>query len=261
MQINTIMKHLNYINFIILFTVFVFIGCDKDEPIVNDAYDITPQMIWNKNTTWWEAREITYTENNEIKNGYLLIKYYLLDATFFGKKYLRTIVDAENMYPFTVSHNDEYVRLDGTKVYGLNIETGEEILFHDFSKWVDGGDILIQSIEDAPEQIHADYFSELDCSHAEAYDSKTPWKIYGINGQYDYIRYIGEINGRGLTNYKSRTREGATFDFGVVSDKSIIIIIYNDYDYSGHRCSFIHPEYQKFKKMAVDFRKLNTEQL
>lgn len=254
------MKYRNYINYIILLTVFVFIGCtdDKDEPILDGPDEISPSLIWNPDTYWIEAREITYTENNETKNGYLLIKYYLLDATFFGKKYLRTIVDTENMYPFTVSHNDEYVRLDGTKVYGLNIETGEEILFHDFSTWVDGGDITIQSINDGPEHIHADYFSELDCSLAEEYDSKSPWKIYGINGQYDYIRYIGEINGRGLTNYKSRTREGATFDFGVVSDKSTIIIISNT---DRRICSFIHPEYKKFKKMAVDFRKFNTVQL
>ena len=263
MQINTIMKYRNYINYIILLTAFVFIGCadDKDEPILDGPYDITPQLIWDCHAYWVEAREVTYKENNKTKTGYLLLNYYLEDAIIFGKKYVKTVLAREDVFSFTESHNNEYLRLDGTKVYGLDIETGEEILFHDFSTWVDGGDITIQSINDGPEHIHADYFSELDCSLAEEYDSKSPWKIYGINGQYDYIRYIGEINGRGLTNYKSRTREGATFDFGVVSDKSTIIIIYNGRENMQNLCPFIHPEYHRFINSEVDLRMLINSQL
>ena len=237
--------------------VFFLFGCynNNDEPIMITQDDLTPDIIWNNFTSWTEARKVIYTDNDESKEGYLLTNFNLYATEVFGKKYLNTTVDEP--YNFTSSYNDEYLRLSGNKLYGLDIHTGKEILFHDFSTWKNGGDITIQNINDEPERIHADSFLELETT--KWYSGKKQWKIYGKDGEWNYIRYIGEVNNRGLTNYMSRTRKGVTFENGVVSEKAIILKI----EYFGKKVwgvgnnqdpvCFRHPNYKNIMDSIIPF--------
>lgn len=240
-----------------IFAKFLAVGCmamllsacsdDPTDDVLAADGDLTPEMIWGeKGLMWSEAHKVTYRSDDvpdEMKTGYMIIKYMMQPRNFFGKKYLEVFV--RNHHNFIIPEHEEYLRLSGNKVYGLDVTTGEEILFHDFSTWTDGGTITIGSLDPAAcLSVPVVRFAALPFGGA------LPYAVYGKDGATDYVRFIGEISGRGLTNYMSSVRGGAKFAGGEVSEESIVLEIYSP---AVFKTVFRHPDYDAIMSQELPF--------
>lgn len=180
---------------------------DSDIVIAGEG-DLTPDMIWCDGTRWTEAYVVDYfdggadPESTTAKTGYAFIEYKLKSTRIKGTDYLRVWAK----YPYDESVLDpvnEFMRLSGNKVYGLDTETGKEIVFQDFSTWIDGGLIVINYLSSGePETLQAGRFSRL------TYDGTLPYALYGDGGEAGFVRYIGRIHKPGLSGYWSSMRSG-----------------------------------------------------
>lgn len=249
---------------VMVFSIMSLISCSKDtsddeyppgvEPPNYDVwYDIpgalTVDHIWCDGTRWIEAYSVTGEPTVQWGVpkliGYTFIEYHFKECLVMGKKYLRVLVT--NPYDKTlIEPTDGYLRRDGRKIYGLNIETGEEILYYDFNEWV------------GVETIHLNYFyiKEIDVLEIKypifyrlTYDMTLPYMLFGNSNNPDYIRHIGLIE-HGLSCYQSSTRCAFVSGSKRVDGKPTIIKIT-----SGKTSEevFRHPKLEEFLSNEVPF--------
>lgn len=157
---------------------------------------LTVDHIWCDGTTWIEGFRVTDIVSDIVMDGapefigYVFIESSFKEVLIFGKKYLHVLVT--NPYDNTdIINTHKYLRRDGRKIYGLDIKTGVEILYHDFHDWLAGN------------TLHFNYFYAEDGDILEienprfyrlTYDMTLPYYLYGDNNDPEYVRYIGLIN-------------------------------------------------------------------
>ena len=232
------------------------LSCSSDDEPVDDSVetpleiiDASAEYIWSPSVMWIEAQPVNADEHagHECCPKYEWRYYKLINYEINGEKYYRVIRQEFGYFyepwidnPYQVGtelFTDKYIRCEGERVYGLDVNTGEEVLFHDFSTWRPGGEIAIGSLPTEGGELYPERISVTDTDDwIPDTDGMMRWAR--INGSCDYIKYIGKVNnGYGV------------FGYGDVDDRDPIVpgtIIVLAYSWS-RGIIYMHPDYYKIR--------------
>lgn len=235
---------------------FSLFSCSSDEPVEEPAetpleiMDASAEYIWSGNILWVEAQPVNADEHagHDCCPRYKW-RYYMCGrkSVINGKQYLRVSrielwhTDeywSEDGYILGPDYfTDKYIRCDGDRVYGLDINTGEEVLFHDFSTWNPGGEIAIGSLPAGCGELYPERISVTDTDDwLPDTDGMMRWSR--INGSCDYIKYIGKVNnGYGVFGY------GDVDASDPIVPGTIIVLAYS----WSRGIIFMHPDFYKIR--------------